>query len=92
MKYLKHGIKVFIALALIGAGIMLLNSGKDVPLGVEDDALVLPPMRTSQMKKEFKDLKFDAFKAAENKIPVPRIFSVSIPKDTFSKTVSKLPS
>ena len=81
MKYFKHAVKVFIALALIAAGVMLLKSGKDVPLGVEDDALVLPPMRTAQMKKEFKDLNFDAFKAAENKIPVPRIFSVSIPKD-----------
>lgn len=81
MKYFKHAVKVFIALALIAAGVMLLKSGKDVPLGVEDDALVLPPMRTVQMKKEFKDLNFDAFKAAENKIPVPRIFSVSIPKD-----------
>ena len=55
MKYFKHAVKVFIALALIAAGVMLLKSGKDVPLGVEDDALVLPPMRTAQMKKEFKD-------------------------------------
>ena len=33
------------------------------------------------MKKEFKDLNFDAFKAAENKIPVPRIFSDFLEKN-----------
>lgn len=81
MTYLRHGIKILVALGLIAAGVLLLQKGEDVPLTVEENALVLPPMRTAQMKREFADLHFNAAAAAESGHSVPRVFVRSVPSD-----------
>lgn len=81
MAYLRNGIKTLVALGLIAAGVLLLRTGKNVPLTVEGNALVFPPMKTAQMKREFSDLNFDAAKAARNGHPVPRVFVRSVPND-----------
>ncbi len=81
MNFIKHLTKISAALLLIAAGVLLLRSGKSIPLETEGNALLLPEMKTAQMKREFHDMKVDVRSAAQNGTPVPRIFALSVPDD-----------